>query len=174
MATKYIQEFESTAAFLAAAPDVDGVLGIGAVANVPYANVAGAAVALTTGKDRIITPTAAVTLTAEQSDATIMLNASAGFAITLPAPAAGLRYRFTTAAAFATTNFTVGTSGGANIIEGSIVVAGVVVDADARDTINFVATAENLGDFAEVWSDGTSWFVFGNALTSGAITFSQS
>jgi hypothetical protein len=47
------------------------------------------------------------------------------------------------------------------------------VDADARDVITFVATAENIGDFVEVWSDGTSWFVFGNALTAGGITFGQ-
>jgi hypothetical protein len=125
------------------------------------------------GREPIITPTAAAELTAAQTGSQIMLNAAAGFAITLPLPAAGLRYRFTVAAAFATTNFTVVTNGSANIIEGSINVAGAIVDADARDVITFVATAENIGDFVEVWSDGTSWFVFGNALTAGGITFGQ-
>lgn len=125
------------------------------------------------GRDKQVSITgASYTVTAEQTGTNFLLNLAAGIAITLPAPAAGLNYRFTTAAAFATTNYTIGTDGGANIIEGSILVAGAIVDADARDTINFVATAENIGDFVDVWSDGTSWFVFGNALTAGGITFS--
>jgi len=55
-------------------------------------------------------------------------------------------------------------------MEGSMIVAGAVVDVDAADQINFVATAENIGDFVEVFSDGTYWHVFGNALTAGALT----
>jgi hypothetical protein len=118
-----------------------------------------------------VTPTAAVALTAAQSGFNVWLNAAAGFAITLPAPAAGLNYRFTTAAAFATTNFTVVTASGADILFGSADVNSTLVGCAAQDTINFVSTAETKGDFVEVWSDGTGWFVNGVAAAAGGITF---
>ena len=120
-----------------------------------------------------ITPTAAVTLLASQSGADVYLNATAGFAITLPAVAAGLNFRFTVAAAFATTNFTVVTPGLVDIIQGGATVAGSDVPAADEDTISFVATAELKGDFVELWSDGTSWFVNGRGTTAGSITFTQ-
>ncbi len=124
-----------------------------------------------TGVEGTLTPTAAVTLTAAQSGLSVNLNAAAGFAITLPAVAAGLAFRFTVAAAFATTDFTVITPGGVNIIQGGATVAGADVPAADEDTITFVATAETKGDFVDVWSDGTSWFVNGRGTTAGSITF---
>lgn len=124
--------------------------------------------------DRVITPTAAYALSAGESGSNVMLNAAAGFAITLPAPQAGLKFRFTVAAAFATTSFTVVTSGSANVIEGGAIVAGDDVPAANEDTITFVDSAETVGDFVEVWSDGTSWFAFGRGTASGAITFTAS
>jgi hypothetical protein len=118
-----------------------------------------------------LTPTAAFALTAAQSGTNVWLNAVAGFAITLPAVANGLNYRFTVAAAFATTNFTIVTPALADIIFGGATVAGADVPADAEDTISFVASAELKGDFVDVWSDGTSWFVNGRGTTAGSITF---
>lgn len=120
---------------------------------------------------RTLTPTAAVALTALQSGTQVFLNAAAGFAITLPLPAAGLYYRFTTAAAFATTNFTVLTAAGADIFFGSADVNSTRVTCAAQDSINFVSTAETKGDFVDVWSDGTGWFVDGVAAAAGGITF---
>ena len=120
-----------------------------------------------------LTPTAAVGLTAAQNGANVFLNAAAGFAITLPAVAAGLFYRFTVAAAFATTNFTIVTPGLADLIFGGATVAGSDVPADAEDTISFVATAELKGDFVDLWSDGTYWYVNGRGTTAGSITFTQ-
>lgn len=122
------------------------------------------------GSGVVSTPTAAATLTAADNNKVVMLNAAAGFTITLPAvTAVGWRARFITGAAFATTNFVVASAEGDNM-EGSVLVAGAIVDVDAADQINFVATAENVGDFIEVFSDGVSWHVFGNALTAGALT----
>lgn len=126
------------------------------------------------GAGSVYTPTGAVVLTAAQSGLDIYLNAAAGFAITLPAVAAGLRFRFTVAAAFATTAFTIVTPGGANLIFGQAVVDGAIVAASAEDTITFVDSAELPGDFVELWSDGTSWFVFGAGTTAGSITFTAS
>ncbi len=126
---------------------------------------------LETGVGLTLTPTAAFTLTKEQSGIEVLLNAAAGFAITLPALAAGLKYRFTVGAAFATTDFTVITPVLANTLQGGAMVAGAEVSATSHDTISFVATAEAVGDFVEVWSDGTSWFVNGRAKGAGGITF---
>jgi hypothetical protein len=120
-----------------------------------------------------LTPTAATTLTAAQSGAWVWLNAAAGFAITLPAVFAGARFRFTVAANFATTNFTVITPALVDIIQGGAKVLNSDVPAADEDTISFVATAENKGDYVELWSDGTSWFVDGRGAATGAITFTQ-
>lgn len=119
----------------------------------------------------VVTPTAATALTAAQSGSTVFLNAAAGFAITLPAPAAGVSFTFITAAAFATTNFTVVTSGSSNIIFGGADVNSTWVPADAEDSINFVATAETVGDWITVVSDGTNWFVRGQVTAAGGVTF---
>jgi hypothetical protein len=124
--------------------------------------------------NKVLTPTAALTLTSADDGAEVFLNAAAGFAITLPSPAAALKFRFTVAASFATTNFTVVSAGGSNIIQGGATVAGADVPAADEDTISFVATAETKGDFVDVWSDGTSWFVNGRGTTSGSITFTAS
>ena len=121
------------------------------------------------GTGSVVTPTAVTTLTSADNGKTYMLNAAAGFAITLPAHVAGLQFRFITGAAFATTNFTI-VAADVDTMEGSLIVAGAVVTVDAADQINFVATAENIGDFVTVFSDGATWHVFGNALTTGAIT----
>jgi hypothetical protein len=118
-----------------------------------------------------LTPVVAFALTAAQSGIEVFLGPTAGFAITLPAAAAGLKYRFTVRDNFATSNYTIITPALADIIEGSAMVVSTIVPAIAEDTISFVASAELKGDFAEVWSDGTTWFVHGHAQTSGAITF---
>jgi biotin transporter BioY len=49
-----------------------------------------------------LTPIVAFTLTAAQSGIEVFLGPTAGFAITLPAAAAGLKYRFTVRDNFAT------------------------------------------------------------------------
>lgn len=125
--------------------------------------------ALGAGSVRVIS--AAVTLSAvDDNGMTCILNAAAGVTVTLPPVAnAGFRAKFITGAAFDTSNFVVASAEGDNM-EGSLIVAGAVVDCDAADQINFVSTAENIGDFVEVFSDGTYWHVFGNALTTGGLT----
>lgn len=68
-----------------------------------------------------------------------------------------------------TTNGVVASAEGDNI-EGCLTVAGAVVDVDAADQINFVNSADNIGDEIELISDGTYWHVRGSALTTGALT----
>jgi len=98
----------------------------------------------------VITYTADTTLTAAQTGAIIDMG-TAGLDLTLPAPtaAAGVHYRFVVSAAFATTNMTI-VAGTADTIEGSLIVAGAVVDCTANDLITIVATSEDIGDFVDV------------------------
>tara|TARA_R100001015_G_C4613754_1_gene169465 strand:- start:381 stop:791 length:411 start_codon:yes stop_codon:yes gene_type:complete len=107
-------------------------------------------------------------LTSADSGKVFKVSGSGG-TVTLPAPKAGFNARFVTTGAMDTAN-TVIAGGTADKMEGSLIVAGAVVDVDAADQINFVHGSSNLGDFVDIWSDGTNYYVFGNALTSGGIT----
>lgn len=114
--------------------------------------------------------TAAVTLTTADSGTHFMLNAAAGVVITLPAVTQkGANFRITTKAAFATTNFTIVAS--TNVIQGGAIVNSAFVPAVNENTISFVATAETIGDFIYIYSDGTNWYVSGVGAAAGSITF---
>jgi hypothetical protein len=124
-------------------------------------------------KEPQVTPAASTTLTVAQSGSTFNLG-TAGVNLTLPAVAssAGVKYKFVISAAFATDNITVTSAEGDNI-EGSLLVAGAVVDCDANDVITSVADGENLGDFWEIFSNGTKWFIGqSGALTASKLTCS--
>lgn len=114
--------------------------------------------------------TGAVTLTAEDSGKVLILKASAGAQITLPAVAtsAGLRFKFIVGQLFATTDWTVKAL--SNVIEGSVLVNGAHVAGVDENTISFVASAESVGDFAELVCDGTNWYVNGSGVSAGSIT----
>lgn len=114
--------------------------------------------------------TGAVTLTAEDSGKVLILKASAGAQITLPAVAtsAGLRFKFIVGQLFATTDWTVKAL--SNVIEGSVLVNGAHVAGVNENTISFVASAESVGDFAELVCDGTNWYVNGSGVSAGSIT----
>ena len=109
------------------------------------------------------------TLTAADSGKIYILD-TPGEAIILPAVTnVGCNFKFIVGANIATTNWTVTSAEGDNM-EGSMMVASTVVDVDAADVLTFVNTADNIGDWASVVSDGTYWYVDGRALTTGAIT----
>jgi hypothetical protein len=116
------------------------------------------------------TLTGATTLTAEDSDKSFYLNAAAGAQITLPAVAtsAGFRYRFTVAALFATTAWTI--KAATSKIQGGVIVNSVNVPGADENTITFAHAADTIGDFVELNCDGTNWYVFGLGTTAGAIT----
>jgi hypothetical protein len=122
------------------------------------------------GASSVETIAADTTLTAADSGKTFILNNATGEAITLPAVTnTGWYAKFIVGAAFATDNWTI-TSAAGDDIEGALMVASTVVDVDAADVLTFVASAENIGDWVTVQSDGTYWYADGRALTTGAIT----
>jgi len=111
----------------------------------------------------------AKTLTADESNGThYILDGGTGFGITLPVVTQGWNCKFTIGAIFGT-NF-VFTAGSADTLEGCLILAGAAVTVNAADAITLDATKENIGDYIEFYSDGTSTFAYGNFLTSAAAT----
>lgn len=120
---------------------------------------------------KVLSPTGAfatTTLKVTDSGTTYLLK-GIGNTITLPTvKATGTTFRFVVADALGTGNSIITSAEGDNI-EGSVVVAGAVVDCNASDFLTFVVDGENIGDFVEVVSTGTSWV----PLQSGVLTASK-
>lgn len=114
---------------------------------------------------------AATTLTAADSGRHYSLNAAAGAQITLPAVAtsAGLNFRFTVQALFATTAWTI--LAASNVIQGGAIVNSVNVPGANENTITFAHAADTIGDFILLYCDGVNWYASGVGTTAGAITF---
>lgn len=112
---------------------------------------------------------AAKTLTAADSGKTYILKAAAGATITLPALKSGVHFKFIIGSAFATTDWIIDSAEGDNI-EGLLIVNGASVVASGEDQINFVNSAETVGDHVEFACDGTNWFVTGAGNAAGSIT----
>jgi len=114
---------------------------------------------------------AATTLTAADSGRHFSLNAAAGAQITLPAVAtsAGLNFRFTVQALFATTAWTI--LAASNVIQGGAIVNSVNVPGANENTITFAHATDTIGDFIQLHCDGVNWYASGVGTTAGAITF---
>lgn len=119
--------------------------------------------------NKVETISSASTLTEADSGKWYELNNSTGVTVTLPAVKSGVNFRFVVAAAFATSNFIIDSAEGDNI-NGILVVNGASVAASDEDQINFVASAESIGDFIDIWSDGSGWYVSGIGNSAGSIT----
>jgi len=111
----------------------------------------------------------ATTLTEDQSGGTFILSNATGFATTLPAPVAGLKYKFINGVLITSGNHTIVASGA--IVQGNAMVASAVVIAIAETTITLVGTADSLGDVIELESDGTYWYVTAAITTTAGLTF---
>lgn len=117
---------------------------------------------------------AATTLDATDNGKVFILDAAAGATVTLPALDYNLKFKFVVGAAFATTNWVIASAEGDNIngiiSDMGVTVAGV--PAAGEDQINFVATAETIGDYVELVSDygNSQWLVSGACSANGGIT----
>ena len=110
------------------------------------------------------TTAAAQTLTAAQSGRTLIIQTT-GAAYTLPAVTnSGAHYKFIVGQAFST-NAVVTSAEGDNI-EGGLTVNSLAVPCVGEDVITFVAASEELGDWVEVMSDGTSWHIVGSDVVT--------
>lgn len=107
----------------------------------------------------------------------IILNRAGGIALTLPAPEAGLEFRFVVGTA-PTTSCTVATAGGANVLAVGINELEVDTGDDGPyladgDTITFVENIAAVGDFVSIRADGSKWFGHGQANLDGGITITK-
>jgi hypothetical protein len=118
--------------------------------------------------------TATNVITAAESGKTFFLNSATEFASTLPAPAAGLHYKFFVTAAPSGADYTVATEAAAQILAGQVYCsAGTDEDSETAftaTTINFVGGTSVIGDSADVWSDGTNWYARCFCNATGGIT----
>lgn len=120
------------------------------------------------GSGSIETITGAYTVVAADNGKTFVLNAAAGAAITLPAPSAGFKLKFITGANFATTDWVITATGA--IMFGSVQEAGAQQTVSGATTINLELAAEAVGDYIELQSDGTNWYVNGMFATALSVT----
>ena len=118
----------------------------------------------------IVTPTAAQTLTAAQSGAVISLTAAAGYAVTLPAVAssAGVHYRFVVGVVHATTDWVI-TSVAADI-QGMVDELSAIQAVTNATTINLELATATIGDWYDLYSDGTNWYINGHAAQALSVT----
>lgn len=125
--------------------------------------------------DNVEVVTTTNVIDASESGKTFYLNLAGGFTSTLPAPAAGLRFKFIVKTA-PTTAYIIVTTSGANLMYGMMEeragTAGVA--GAARDTFNFVANQSIIGDWVEFESDGTNWYYHGMVDVAAGNTVAQS
>jgi hypothetical protein len=127
-------------------------------------------VEVTTGTD---------TLTSADCGKTIFLNSATEYVTTLPAVTslAGCYFKIVVSAAPAAASYTVVTNASANIIYGQIAsaedAAGSVATTASSDTITFVDAKAIKGDYIEIITDGTSWYVSGLCNVQDGITTTQ-
>lgn len=127
-------------------------------------------------RQSVNTITGATTLTAADVGVHV-LDAAAGATVTLPSlPTDGkeLYFKFIVGASFATTPWIIDSAEGDNI-NGGIVDIGstpAAVVASGEDQINFVESAETIGDWVELVSDAgnSQWIVNGVCFANGGIT----
>lgn len=118
----------------------------------------------------IETVTSARVLTQFDSGKEFTLSAAAGAQITLPSVAKkGFKAKFTIGSAFDTTDWTIKSL--TNVIQGSADVNSALIPGANENTISFVATAETIGDFIEIHSDGINFYAYGIGAVAGSITF---
>jgi hypothetical protein len=96
-----------------------------------------------------------------------------GYTMTLPAPTAGWKAKFIVSAAFSTDFVVQSPSDNRDTINGGVMVNGAIVEADAVDRVTFEDDAESVGDYIEIHSDGTSYFLWGNGNAASSISVGE-
>jgi len=96
-----------------------------------------------------------------------------GYTMTLPAPTAGWKAKFIVSAAFSTDFVVQSPADNRDTINGGVMVNGAIVEADAVDRVTFEDDAESVGDYIEIHSDGTSYFLWGNGNAASSISVGE-
>jgi hypothetical protein len=169
MSTRFIAKHSSAASTRTGS---HAGIGVDSDDNRLYVNADGTARAVNyCGHAKTVAATA--TLTSADSGATIFLSHATEFAVTLPALAAGLHFKFIVANAPESADYTVVTASAANNLLGQVYCsAGTDEDSETSgaDTLSFVGGTSVLGDSADFFCDGTNWFVRAFCNATGGIT----
>lgn len=120
------------------------------------------------GAGNVVAQTSSRTLTAEDNGKTFILSDSAPGVITLPA-VTNTGFSIKVICGIAMSSVGQVTSAEGTNMEGALMVASTVVNVDGASTLSFVQSAENIGDWVTVFSDGTQWLVDGRALSTGGL-----
>jgi hypothetical protein len=102
-------------------------------------------------------------IAAAESGSVFFLNHATEFVSTLPAPAAGLNFKFVVTGAPSGASYTIVTNSSANIIKGHVLSSEDAAgsgdsETSGGDTITFADGAAVAGDTVDVVCDGTNWF----------------
>lgn len=117
------------------------------------------------------------TITADESGKTFFLGHATEFVTTLPAPTAGLNFKFFVSLAPSGASYTIVTHDGSDLIYGMAVSsadAGGSADSTAgtaADTITFVDGQAAIGDYVQLSCDGTYWYAVAVMGDEDAITY---
>ena len=129
----------------------------------------------TTSVETISSHTVSATLTSTSSGSTRFLNLAGGLTVTLPSPVSGYSVKFIVGTA-PTSNYIVSAS--------SAIIHGIVDSGDhftstsdapksagtGKTNINLIANKAKKGDFINLVSDGTSYYISGLVNTFDAVT----
>jgi len=115
------------------------------------------------------------TVTVLQCGTEFYMDNATGFEVDLPVAQLGCKFRYTIVTNVTSGNHTWVTNSSDNIIIGGISEGDVTTNTDGPksivgDLITVVGTADTVGDWFELWSDGTSWFFFGRCQVVGCMT----
>jgi hypothetical protein len=122
--------------------------------------------------------TADVTLTEFDSGKVILISAN-GIDVTLPAvPTMGMNYKLIMRADYSTAVCTVTCNGSGEFFAGSCATgadgtAAAIFDGSTHDVCTFGA-ASLAGDYIEVFTDGTLWFITGTSAAAAGIAVGTS
>jgi len=117
--------------------------------------------------------TATNIITAAESGKTFFLDAVAGFASTLPAPAAGLKFTFIVKTAPTSNGYTIVTNGTTQKVLKGLVLAAADAAGDVSaggTTATLVANQALPGDRIDMACDGTIWYMVGYTQVAAGIT----
>jgi len=152
--------------------DIDGTFNVDGASTFVGAVTVTGAIAGKTSISTISTLVTTTTLATTDSGKTFILTTTTNFVLPSTSTASGVHYKFVVGSLLTATS-TIETSDLGNNIEGTLIVAGAVVDCDAEDKITIGASYENIGDYFELWSNGTYWFIGDSgALTGSALACS--
>jgi hypothetical protein len=120
---------------------------------------------------QVLVTGATLTPTTAQSGTTFILAKADGVAVTLPANAIGLKYKFVHGApVLSSVGHIITTDSNDTTIQGSHCSGGVIALMAAEDTITFVGDGTSIiGDYIEIESDATNWYANGLGSTTQAV-----